>query len=187
MLVRTDGATGGRKSWAQEVRRTRLPQLRDLAESDRRQSDAAELLTCVYQATRNSGETTRQRRRDGRQGAGAEFLQWNVDADGRRLCHQLSRSAIGRELTWKTRRRRAAERPGPRRGAGRVAAGELRNSALLAGDEQPQRGGRRLRDDGRRHVRRARADRRHRQGVSARLAQVDGNDRAARRRTDCRH
>ena len=111
---------------------------------------------------------------------GAEFIEWNIDAMVDQYVDTVSQ-AVGRELDLGTRRRRAAEHSGPRPRPGHLAAGESARRAA-ADDEQPQRSGRRLRHDGRRHVRRPRADRRHRQGVSARLAEVDGNDRAGRHR-----
>ena len=84
--------------------------------------------------------------------------------------------AIGRPLTWDERRRRAAEHPGARARAGVWMLANLRGALLLATSNR-SRGGGRLRDDGRRHLRRARADRRHRQGVLAALAAVAGDRR----------
>ncbi len=57
------------------------------------------LLTCVYQATRNSSEVTRQAARDVAEAIGAEFLEFDVDAIVKQYTQIIS-SAIGRELTW---------------------------------------------------------------------------------------
>ena len=57
------------------------------------------LLTCIYQATRNSGEVTRSAASRVASCVGAEFLEWNVDAlvDG---YVDLISQAVGRQLTW---------------------------------------------------------------------------------------
>ncbi len=57
------------------------------------------LLTCVYQSTRNSGETTRSAARSMAQGVGAEFLEFDVDALVQQYIAMVS-AAVGRELTW---------------------------------------------------------------------------------------
>ncbi len=57
------------------------------------------LLTCVYQATRNSGEVTRNAAEVVAEGIGAEFLQFDVDALVQEYIRVVSQ-AIGRELTW---------------------------------------------------------------------------------------
>ena len=57
------------------------------------------LLTCVYQATRNSSETTRAAARRVAEGVGAEHLELDVD----RLVQGyvgIVEAAIGRELSW---------------------------------------------------------------------------------------
>jgi len=57
------------------------------------------LLTCVYQSTRNSSETTRTAAQQLAQAIGAEFLQWDVDllVDG---YLDTVAQAVGREPTW---------------------------------------------------------------------------------------
>jgi NAD+ synthase (glutamine-hydrolysing) len=57
------------------------------------------LLSCCYQATRNSGEVTRSAARAVAEGTGAVFHQWDVDAlvEGYR---GLAESALGRKLAW---------------------------------------------------------------------------------------
>jgi NAD+ synthase (glutamine-hydrolysing) len=60
---------------------------------------ARQLLTCVYQSTRNSGETTRNAARTVAEAVGAEFIEWNVDAMIDDYVTTVSQ-AVGRELTW---------------------------------------------------------------------------------------
>jgi NAD+ synthase (glutamine-hydrolysing) len=60
-----------------------------------------QLLTCVYQSTRNSSQVTRDAARDVAQAVGAEFLEFPVDpivASYEKIVAQ----AIGRELTWES-------------------------------------------------------------------------------------
>jgi NAD+ synthase (glutamine-hydrolysing) len=67
--------------------------------------DASELvqrlLTCVYQATRNSGAATLAAARAAAEAVGAQFLEWNVDTLVDGYVETVSR-AVGRELTWET-------------------------------------------------------------------------------------
>jgi NAD+ synthase (glutamine-hydrolysing) len=57
------------------------------------------LLTCVYQATCNSSQTTRDAACGVASALGAEFIEWNVDDIVRQYSSIVSR-AIGREITW---------------------------------------------------------------------------------------
>lgn len=83
----------------------KLPAIRELSEADSGEfSNSARrmvrrLLTCVYQATRNSSQTTRNAARTIAEATGAEFLEWNVDAlvDG---YVETTSAAMGRELNW---------------------------------------------------------------------------------------
>jgi NAD+ synthase (glutamine-hydrolysing) len=59
------------------------------------------LLTCVYQSTRNSSETTRRAARQVAEAIGAEFLEFDVDGLVRDYVEMVSR-AIGRPLSWAT-------------------------------------------------------------------------------------
>jgi NAD+ synthase (glutamine-hydrolysing) len=77
----------------------RLPRIRDLAQADTPEAMVGRLLTCVYQATRNSGETTRHAAETVANATGAEFLQWNIDALVDGYVATVSQ-ATGRELTW---------------------------------------------------------------------------------------
>ena len=56
-------------------------------------------LTCVYQSTANSSDTTRDAARQVARAIGAEFLELDVDSLVRDYVAMISR-AIGRELTW---------------------------------------------------------------------------------------
>jgi NAD+ synthase (glutamine-hydrolysing) len=57
------------------------------------------LLVCVYQATANSSEVTRDAARTVAEAVGAEFMVFDVDPLVRGYCGMVER-AIGRELTW---------------------------------------------------------------------------------------
>ncbi len=58
-----------------------------------------QLLCCVYQTTRNSGETTRRAARTVAAAVGAEFFEWNIDSAIDGYVATVSQ-AVGRELTW---------------------------------------------------------------------------------------
>jgi NAD+ synthase (glutamine-hydrolysing) len=77
----------------------RLPRICDLAKAATPEAMVGRLLTCVYQATRNSGETTRHAAETVANATGAEFLQWNIDALVDGYVSTVSK-ATGRELTW---------------------------------------------------------------------------------------
>lgn len=59
------------------------------------------LLSCAYQSTRNSGNTTLEAARTVAAGTGAEFHAWDVDAlvEGYR---SIAEGAMGRKLTWES-------------------------------------------------------------------------------------
>ena len=59
------------------------------------------LLTCVYQATRNSGDVTRHAASAVAAAVGAEYMEFDVDALVQGYITMVSK-AIGRELDWKT-------------------------------------------------------------------------------------
>lgn len=59
------------------------------------------LLTCVYQATANSSDTTRNAARAVAEAVGAEFLEFDVDPLVRAYVRTVE-GAIGRELGWKS-------------------------------------------------------------------------------------
>ncbi|MBB76107.1 MAG: NAD(+) synthase [Planctomycetaceae bacterium] len=58
-----------------------------------------ELLTCVYQSTRNSSDTTRSAARSVAASIGATFIEWDVDALVQDYI-QLISGALRRDLTW---------------------------------------------------------------------------------------
>ncbi|MDW3648558.1 MAG: NAD(+) synthase [Bacteroidia bacterium] len=58
-----------------------------------------QLLTCVYQATENSGEDTLESARELALGLGANFHNWNVEPL-HKAYKDLAAEAIGRELSW---------------------------------------------------------------------------------------
>lgn len=58
-------------------------------------------LTCVYQATRNSGDETLESARELAKDLGATFHNWNVESLHSEYI-SLAESAIGRKLTWET-------------------------------------------------------------------------------------
>ena len=147
----------------------------------RSQQSCGRLLTCVYQSTRNSGQRTLNAAANSGDGDRRRVPGMERRRAGRRVRGDRVATRSAASSTWEQRRRGAAEHPGPAPRARRLAAGQSARRAA-ADHEQPQRSGRRLRHDGRRHVRRPGADRRHRQGVPARLAEVDGNDRPGRHR-----
>ena len=61
----------------------------------------ARLLTCVYQSTRNSGETTRTAARELAAALGATFYDIDVDAIVTQY-QDIIAGALGRKLTWET-------------------------------------------------------------------------------------
>lgn len=77
----------------------RLPMVRDLANAASAEAIVGRLLACVYQATRNSGETTRNAAESIAKATGAEFLFWNIDGLVDGYVATVSK-AVGRELTW---------------------------------------------------------------------------------------
>lgn len=59
----------------------------------------AELLTCVYQRTRNSSKETLQSAEELARELGSEFHNWSVEPGVERVTNVIE-SAIGRELSW---------------------------------------------------------------------------------------
>ena len=59
----------------------------------------ADLLTCAYQSTRNSGETTRTAAAEVAKAIGATFLEFDVDAIVEQYRSTVE-EGIGRKLTW---------------------------------------------------------------------------------------
>jgi NAD+ synthase (glutamine-hydrolysing) len=61
----------------------------------------AQMLACVYQSTRNSGDVTRNAARGVAEAIGAEFLEFDVDAVVQDYIGIVSKG-LGRELSWET-------------------------------------------------------------------------------------
>ncbi len=64
-------------------------------------SPMEQLLTCVYQATRNSSETTRSAAETVATAIGSEFQEWEIDEIVQRY-HAMLEGGIGRDLDWET-------------------------------------------------------------------------------------
>jgi len=121
----------GREGFAQKL--SHIPGLQ-IPELHAAQNDAAlvqRLLTCVYQATRNSGDVTRHAARTVAEAVGAEFLEWNVDAAIDGYVNTVSQ-AVGRELTWDKDDVALQNIQARARGPGAWLLANLRGSLLLA-------------------------------------------------------
>ena len=79
--------------------RDKISYLRGATHIDSAEALVGELLTCVYQSTRNSSDTTRSAASSVASSIGATFLEWDVDALVQDYV-QLISGAIARELTW---------------------------------------------------------------------------------------
>jgi len=90
-----------------------------------------QLLTCVYQATRNSSKTTRDAAHTVAEAIGAEFLEWNVDSAVDGYIEVVS-TALGRQLTWKSDDIALQNIQARARGPGAWLLANLRGSLLLA-------------------------------------------------------
>ncbi len=88
-LVRAEQALG----------RERFLQKLSYAQLDPQQPIMAQLFSCVYQATANSGEATLESARELALGLGATFFNWNVEGLHTQY-KALAASAIGRPLSW---------------------------------------------------------------------------------------
>jgi NAD+ synthase (glutamine-hydrolysing) len=79
----------------------KLPYFGELQAADDDREIIRRLLACVYQSTRNSGDVTRNAAREVAEAIGAQFFQFDVDAQVQAYIGTVS-GAIGRELTWET-------------------------------------------------------------------------------------
>ena len=93
LLVRAGFASLGRNEFLQK-----LKYIAGLEEKNEK-SIVRALVTCVYQGTVNSSQTTRDAARTIAGSIGAEFLEWEVD-DLVGSCRGLAERAIRRELDW---------------------------------------------------------------------------------------
>lgn len=89
------------------------------------------LLACVYQPTRNSTDTTRNSARTVAEAVGAEFLEWDVDAQNEGYVELVSK-AVGRELTWEEDDVALQNIQARTRGPGAWLLANLRGALLLA-------------------------------------------------------
>ncbi len=94
LMVKIGVAELGRGQFA-----SRLPDVPNLAAATTDEAMVGRLLACVYQATRNSGETTLRAAATVAKGVGADFFHWNVDKLVDEYLATIT-EAIGRELTW---------------------------------------------------------------------------------------
>ena len=98
---RKDGADARAGELGGERGVTPAPPLRDGANGHFVQLLVRRLLTCVYQATCNSGEVTLNAARSVAEAIGAEFVEWDVDRIVTDYAQTVS-EAIGRPLSWET-------------------------------------------------------------------------------------
>jgi len=77
----------------------KLSHLAQLSEAKENADIVKQLLTCVYQSTRNSGQVTFDSALTISQAVGAKFLQWSVDTLVDGYVETVSR-AVDRPLTW---------------------------------------------------------------------------------------
>ena len=89
------------------------------------------LLVCVYQATANSSDVTRNAAKAVAEAAGAEFLVFDVEALVRGYCTMVE-GAIGRDLTWEKDDVALQNIQARVRAPGVWMIANLRNSLLLA-------------------------------------------------------
>jgi NAD+ synthase (glutamine-hydrolysing) len=61
----------------------------------------SKLLTCAYQGTKNSSETTLQAARELALSVGAQFHQWKIDEEVQSYTGKIEK-ALGRKLSWET-------------------------------------------------------------------------------------
>jgi NAD+ synthase (glutamine-hydrolysing) len=88
------------------------------------------LLTCVYQATRNSGTQTFEAAKAAAAAVGAEFLHWNVDAMVDEFVQTVS-AASGTKLTWDEHDMSLQNIQARARGPGVWLLANLRDALLL--------------------------------------------------------
>ncbi len=81
--------------------RARLAHVPGIAGADDARAIIGRLLTCVYQSTENSSETTRAAAREVTEAVGGEFIELDVSRQVDAYVQMVSR-AVGRELSWAT-------------------------------------------------------------------------------------
>ncbi|MGI9428816.1 MAG: nitrilase-related carbon-nitrogen hydrolase, partial [Bythopirellula sp.] len=94
LMVELGVADIGRAAFLQKL--SHIPEIDDV---ETNADIVRRLLTCVYQATRNSGEVTRNAASAVADAIGAEFLEWNIDTLVDGYVDTVSQ-AVKRPLTW---------------------------------------------------------------------------------------
>ncbi len=109
----------------------KLAHIQRVQEAEDESAVVGRLLRCVYQATRNSSDTTENAARQVAEAVGAEFLHWGVDplVDG--YVTTISK-AVGRGLTWETDDLALQNIQARARGPGAWLLANLTGSLLLA-------------------------------------------------------
>ncbi|NOY29485.1 MAG: NAD(+) synthase [Planctomycetes bacterium] len=115
----------------QETFVSKLAQVKGLDEAENPRALMRCLLSCVYQATRNSGEVTRRAASHVASRIGAEFFEWDVDALVEGYVDLVSQ-AVGRELTWEHDDVALQNIQARARGPGAWLLANLRGALLLA-------------------------------------------------------
>lgn len=77
----------------------RLPAVPRIDSADGDEAMVGRLLSCVYQQSRNSSDTTRHAAAAISKAIGAEFIEWNIDAMVDNYVATVSK-AVSRELSW---------------------------------------------------------------------------------------
>ena len=111
--------------------RNKIPYLHNAAHLNTVEALVAELLTCVYQSTRNSSETTRSAARMVASTLGATFLEWDVDKLVQDYV-QLISGALERDLSWENDDLALQNIQARVRGPGVWMLANLQGSLLLA-------------------------------------------------------
>ena len=136
------------------------------------------LLHCVYQAAANSSRTTRDAATAVANDIGAEMSCLEIDHLVRAYVEGMER-VLGRKLTWDRDDLALQNIQARVRGPSVWLLANVKRG-LAAGHEQPERGGRGLRHDGRRHLRGLEPDRRDRQGLPPAAGSAGSRPRALR-------
>jgi NAD+ synthase (glutamine-hydrolysing) len=114
----------------------RLPAVRSLANLPEAPRDdpgglVCRILSCVYQATRNSSDTTRDAARQVARAIDANYLQWDIDPFVERYVETVA-TAAGRSIDWDTHDLALQNIQARARGPGVWLLANLTGSLLLA-------------------------------------------------------
>jgi NAD+ synthase (glutamine-hydrolysing) len=111
--------------------KARLDWIDGLQELKSEREVVGNILTSVYQSTRNSSQVTRQAARSVAQAVGASFLEWDVDPLVQQYCQIIGR-ALGRPLTWERDDTALQNIQARARGPGVWMLANVRRALLLA-------------------------------------------------------